>query len=115
MHRGSPRMQSLAGGNGLAPDANEMRTDNAEMVDGGKKTDNGDQTATEPEKNVMASPRLIPVPDSPLHSATEPPATLLNDSGQTSEPFNPNCAPSQAPRNDSANYDHLSCDQLREL
>ena len=115
LRRGSPWTESLAGGNGSAPGVNENRTDKAEIVDVAKPTDNADQFTTVPEETVMAPPRLIPAPDSPKHSPKEPPTTLLNDSGQTSEPFNHNCAPSQAPQYDSANYDHPSYDQLRGL
>ena len=41
LRRDSPWMESPAGGNGLVPDTNENRTDDAEMVDGDKPTDNG--------------------------------------------------------------------------
>ena len=115
LRRGSPWMESPAGGAGLAPDVNENRPDTAEMVDGDKPTGNGYQSTTEPEETVMASRRLIPAPASPVHSAKEPRPTLLHDSSQTSEPSNRNCAPSRAPQYDSANYDHLPNDQLREL
>ena len=112
--RMSLSQESLAGGSGLAPDANENRTDNAEMAAGAKPTDNGYQPTAEPGETAMASPRLIPDPDSPVHSATGPPTTLWNDSGQTLAPFNRNCAPSRAPPYGSAECDHLSYDQPRE-
>ena len=63
----------------------------------------------------MASPRLIPVPDSPQLSAQSPPETRLEGTGKPSASFDRSCAPSQAPIGDSVDYDELSFGQPREL
>ena len=63
----------------------------------------------------MAFPRLIPVPDSPPHSAKPSTEMVLDDTGHTSESFDPKCAPPQVPRCESANYDQLPYDQLHDL
>ena len=89
---------------------NESRNDNVEMVDGDTPADSGDQSTTETEEAVM-----IPAPDSPLHSAGEPPATLSNDSGHTSEAISRNFAPFQAPQYEGANYDNPPYGLLHEL
>ena len=108
-------MDPLAGGSGMTPALSGRLHDNIEMADGDKPTDSGDQNTAEPYGPVMASPRWIPAPDSPPHSATDSPEMASNYSGHTSESFNRNCTPSRAPRYGSAKYDNLSCDQLREL
>ena len=63
----------------------------------------------------MASPRSIPVPDSPLHSAQTPAEPALGDAGKTSAFFGRNCILSQSTVRGNANYDQLSYGQLHEL
>ena len=63
----------------------------------------------------MASPRLIPVPGPPTNSGRLDPPPILEDSGHSCVSFEQKCAPSQAPECVSVTYDHLSCDQLRNL
>ena len=62
----------------------------------------------------MASPRLIPVPDSPRHVDSELPL-LENDANDPSASFDKKCAPSQAPTMEGSQYDHLTYDALHNL
>ena len=105
LRRGGPWIDSLPGDSGLAPALTDGLNDNIEMADSDKPTDSGDPSTAEPDEPVTASPRVIPVPDSPSHSDQVPPEMLPDDRS---------CAPSQAPRCESANYDLFSSDQSHE-
>ena len=83
------------------------------MADGDKPAHSGDQYTAEPDGPVMASPRLIPAPDSLPHSARH--HLAWDPLRLTSESCNRNCAPSQAPRYESVNYENPPYDQLRQL
>ena len=87
---------------------------NQEMAEGGKTTESGGRSTEGPGEPSATSPRLIPAPGSPPHATQPSPEMALGATGHSSESFNCKCAPSQAPRCESANYDHLSYDQLRE-
>ena len=61
----------------------------------------------------MASPRLIPVPDSPTHSREPALPPIMGDSGNTSASFGQQCTPSPAPECASSTYGNLSYGQIR--
>ena len=105
----------LDGGTGLAPTLPEDLTVDQEMVDGEKPTESGGMSSEAPTNPSMASPRLIPVPNSPTNSGQPDPPPTLEDTGNTSASFGRKCAPLQAPERESANYDHLSYNKLRNL
>ena len=73
LRRGTPVLEPLTGGNGLVPALSDGLNDNVDMVDGDRPADSADQFTAEPGEPVMASPRLIPAPDSPPHSDRDPP------------------------------------------
>ena len=112
LHRGVPWVDTAAGGGGLAHAPSAGPNDNIDMGGEDKPTDCGEQSTTEPGGPVMATPRLIPVPDSPPHSARDPPGQPPADSGHTSVSFNRHCAPSQAPVLDRGDCDHPAHNQL---
>ena len=88
--------------------------ENLEMVDGEKPTESGGPSTEETDEPVMASPKLIPAPDSPPRFSN-PPEVAPDDTGHTSESFERKCVPSEAPGRDIANYDRPSYDHLHEL
>ena len=105
LHRGDHCMDQPPAGSGMAPaldegmdNAQEMAAKETAMESGGRSTDG----AREPS---MASPRLIPAPDSPQHAARTPPDQVPGDTGNTSTSFDRKCAPSQAPVCENANND----------
>ena len=105
----------MNGGSGMAPVLSDKKDKNQEMAEGEKPTGCGGRSTVETDEPSMASPRLIPVLDSPLHSARPFPGPVLGDTGRTSESFDRKCAPSRAPRCASTDYDQISYDQLHEL
>ena len=62
-----------------------------------------------------ASPRLIPVPESPRHGEDLEPPPLENDVNDPSASFDKQCAPSQAPTMEGSQYDNLTYDELHNL
>ena len=85
------------------------------MVDGGKTTESGGRSTEGTGEHSMVPLRLIPALDSPPYSAQPAPELVLDDTGRNSESLDRKCAPSQVPRNESANYGHFSYEQLYEL
>ena len=86
-----------------------------DVVDVGQESGSGGGPTDEAREPLMAFPRLIPVPDSPRLPVQLPPGPAVEDTGETAVSYSRNCAPSQTPVSDAANYDRLSCGQLREL
>ena len=86
-----------------------------EMGDGEVPTESGGKSTDVAEEPSMASPRLIPVPDSPTNSGGPALPPIIGESGNTSVSFDQQCSPSQAPECASGNYAHLSYDQIRNL
>ena len=76
-------------------------------MSGGKSPD----TSAEP---AFASPRLIPIPESPTRSESPAFPSVTEDSGKPSNSFDKQRAPSQAPGCVGGNYDHLSYDQIHD-
>ena len=66
-------------------------------------------------ENPMASPRLIPAPESPRHVEDLELSPLQNDVNDPSASFDKKCAPSQAPIMEGSQYDHLTYDELHNL
>ena len=66
-------------------------------------------------ENPMASPRLIPVPESPRRGEDLGISPLQNDVDDPSASFDKKRAPSQAPIMEGSQYDHLSYDELHTL
>ena len=69
-------------------------------------------TSAEP---ALASPRSIPVPQSPTRSESPAFPSATEDSGKPSNSSDKQCAYSQAPECVSGNYDHLSYNQIRDI
>ena len=63
----------------------------------------------------MASPCLIPVPDSTTHGEDLELPPLENDVNDPSASFAKQCAPSQAPTMEGRQYDNLTYDELHNL
>ena len=85
------------------------------IVEAERPTGSGGISTDWTREPLMASPRLIPAPDSPLYSAETPPEPALGDTGETSASFDCNCAPPQAPVCGNANCDQPSYGQLHRL
>ena len=90
-------------------------TKNCELATKERTTESGGRSSDTSAEPALASPRLIPAPESPKNSEELcfPPA--LEDPGKPSNSFDDQCAPSQAPECKSGNYDNLSYDQIRIL
>ena len=58
--------------------------------------------------NSMASPRLIPAPQSPRHGEDWEVSPVQNDVNDPSASFGKQRAPSQAPTMEGSQYDHLT-------
>ena len=86
-----------------------------EMAGGEKPTESGGKISEAPTEPLMASPRLIPVPNSPANSGQPDPPPALEDTGNTSASSDRKCAPSQAPERESANYGRPPYDQWHDL
>ena len=115
LNRGDPWTGPLDGGTGLAPMLPEDFTVGQEMADGEGPTESGGKSTEVPTEPSIASPRLIPAPNSPTNSGQPDPPPPLEDTGNISASFGRKFAPSQAPERESANCDHLSHDQLHDL
>ena len=94
--------------NGGVEDTPELVAKKTTMESEGRSTDGSRETS-------MASPRLIPAPDSPQHAARTPPDQVLGDTGYTSTSSDRYCAPPQAPVCENARNDQLSYGQLHDL
>ena len=97
----------------------EPSTDGGESTEGTevsprRRNPLGESTEVTAEPST-GSPRLIPVPVSPTDSGRPDPPLTLEDSGNSSASSDRKCAPSQVPEYESVSYDHLPCDQLRNL
>ena len=92
------RTGQLSGGAGIAPVLSDGTDNDQKMADGEKPTESGGQPTEETDEPSMASPRLIPVPDTPPRSAQPSPEAVLDDTGHTPDSLDRECAPSQAPR-----------------
>ena len=83
-----------------------METD---PVDAGENVAPAQPQETE---NSLASPRLIPAPESPRHGEDLETSPLQNVVDDPSASFDKKCAPSQAPTMEGSQYDHLTYDEL---
>ena len=74
-----------------------------------------EQEQSQVTPNPMASPRLIPAPDSPRNGENPaiPPSQIIMDDPPAS--FDNECAPSQAPIMEGSQYDHVTYDELHNL
>ena len=114
-HRGDPLMGQRPDGAEVVQTSDDATRKPADVVDVAQEpgcSGGSDDVTREPS---VASPRLIPVLDSQPMSVRLPLEPEVEDTGKTSISSDRNCAPSQAPVSGSANYDRLSCGQLREL
>ena len=80
----------------------------------------GDGNGVAPEQpqvapGAMASPRLIPAPESPRNGEDPVAPPPQNFMGDPSASYDNKCAPSQAPIMEGSRYDHLTYDELRNL
>ena len=86
-----------------------------DLVDGEHETGSGGISTDLTRGPSMGPPRLIPVPQSPQLSAQLLPEPAVGKKEPASSSFDRNCASSQDPVADIANYDRLSYSQLREI
>ena len=63
----------------------------------------------------MASPRLIPAPESPRNGEDPEIPLPPNKMSDPSESLDNKCAPSQAPIMEGSQYDHLTYDELHNM
>ena len=96
---GDPWMTQQPTGAPVAPIADEVMGKPAEEASEGMATGSGGVSNDATGEPSMARPRLIPWPDSQLPPDSAVAATVA---------FGRNCAPSQAPASDLADYDQLS-------
>ena len=80
----------------------------------------GDGDSIEPvqpqvTQNSMASPRLIPAPESPRNGEDLEPPLPPTNMDDPSASFDNQCAPSQAPIMEGSQYDNLTYDELHYL
>ena len=66
-------------------------------------------------QNSMASPRLIPAPESPRNGDDQETPLPPNITDDPSASFDSKCVPSQAPILEGSQYDHLTYDELHNL
>ena len=109
------RLGRAGGGMGLTPFLGGEVTKDGELVTREPTTESGGHSPDASAEPALASPRLIPNPESPENS--EGPSFLpeLEDLGQPSNSFDKQCAPSQAPTMEGSQYDHLPYDALHNL
>ena len=79
-----------------------------EMADGEKLAGSGGALSEVTLEPSMASPRLIPVPDSPTSSGRSDPPPTLGDTGNSSASRGRKCAPSQVPECESVMTDCMT-------
>ena len=108
-------MGPLGGDAGLTPFLQEGAPKDCEMGDEELPTESGGESADTSEGPVSASPRLIPIPESPTNSGGPAFPQITEDSGKTSTSFDQRRALPQAPERVSGNYDHPSYSQIRDL
>ena len=100
---------------GLAPVLQGEVTKGCELGDGELPTESGGKSSDISAEPALASPRLIPIPESPTNSGSPAFHPAMEDTGQTSDSFDQQCAPSPAPECASGNYNNLPYDQIRNL
>ena len=81
LHRGGPWAGQMGGGAAMVPILFDGTDKDQEMAGGEKPAESGGQPTEETGEPSMDSPRLIPVPDSPPHSAQPSPDPALEDTG----------------------------------
>ena len=109
------RMDPIVGELGLSPSLQAALPKGCELKPGELPTMNGGKATDASDEHAMASPRMIPIPESPSRSGEPKFSSVVNDTGNTSPSFDKQRAPSQAPERVSGNYDYLSYDQVRDL
>ena len=90
-------MGSLDEDAGLVPTLPEDVPKDNEMGDGESPTESGGKSTDTTEEPAMASPRMIPIPESPANSGEPVLPPISEDSGKTSVSFDQQCAPFQVP------------------
>ena len=78
-------------------------------------TESGGESADTSEGPAFASPRLIPIPESPTNAGGPAFPQITEDSGKTSTSFDQRRALPQAPERVSGNYDNLSFEPIYDL
>ena len=78
-------------------------------------TESGGQSPDTSAEPPLASPRSIPIPESPKNSECPSFPPVVEDHGQASNSFDQQCAPSQAPEGVRGNNGNLSYDQIHNL
>ena len=112
---GYPWMGPRGGGNGLAPILPEAAPKDNAMGDGELPTESGGKSTDTTEEASIASPRLIPKPESPTNSGETAIPSIMEDSGKTSVSCDRQRASPQAPGRVSVDYEHLAYVQIRDL
>ena len=105
----------MDGDTGLAPVLPADVPIDHEMGDGEMPTESGGKSTEVTEEPSLASPGLIPPPDSPANASGPALPPIFGDSGNTAVYFDQQCALSQAPGRASGYYGHLAYDQIRNL
>ena len=100
---------------GLTPFLNGEVTKDCELGAREMTTESGGQSSDTSAEPALASPRLIPIPESPKNSEDPSFPPALEDSGQPSNSFDKQRAPSQALECVRGNYDNLSYYQIHNL
>ena len=105
MQRGEPWMSQQPDGTAVAQVSDEVMRKTLDSVAVEPKNGSGGISTDVTLEPSMASPRLIPAPESPPLSVQLPPESTVEDAEQPSASFDRNCAPSQAPVSDPTNHD----------
>ena len=112
---GESRMGPIAGELGLSPSLQVKLPKDCLPESEELRTASSGESAESSEEPLLASPRLIPIPESPTNSGDPTFSPVMEDSGNISPSRDKQCAPSQAPECVSINYDHLSYEQIHDL
>ena len=115
LHRGDPWMRQQPDGAKVAQTSGDATRKPPAAVDVVREPRSGGGSTDVTSEPSMASPRLIPVFDSPDLPVQLTPEPEVGDTGRTSASFDRNCAPSRGPVSDIPNYDQPSSAQLHEL
>ena len=99
MNRGDPWTSQTPARPDVVQVSGELTSKPSEKMEGAQETRSGRVSTAPTREPSLASPRLTPVPGSPLLSVQLPPNS---------------CAPTKVPTKDVTNYDQLSYGQLRE-
>ena len=87
LHRSDPWTSRQPDGAAFAQVSDEVMRKPLDVADAEQETGSGGVSTDVAREPSMASPRLIPVPDSPPLWAQLPPGDAVEDTGQTSASF----------------------------